>query len=75
MQLRSGSSKNVPLFLLPVAWQDELDKAVKQIGRNVVGVQGDVSNLADLDRLYATVKQQGRIDVLSQTRVLLNLHH
>ena len=37
--------------------QDELDKAVKQIGRNVVGVQGDVSNLADLDRLYATVKQ------------------
>jgi NAD(P)-dependent dehydrogenase (short-subunit alcohol dehydrogenase family) len=45
--------------------QDELDKAVKQIGRNVVGVHGDVSNLADLDRLYATVKQQrGRIDVL-----------
>jgi NAD(P)-dependent dehydrogenase (short-subunit alcohol dehydrogenase family) len=45
--------------------QDELDKAVKQIGKNVVGVQGDVSNLADLDRLYETVKQQkGRIDVL-----------
>jgi NAD(P)-dependent dehydrogenase (short-subunit alcohol dehydrogenase family) len=45
--------------------QDELDKAVKQIGRNVIGVQGDVSNLADLDRLYETVKQQkGRIDVL-----------
>jgi len=45
--------------------QDELDKAVKQIGRNVTGVQGDVSNLADLDRLYETVKQQkGRIDVL-----------
>jgi NAD(P)-dependent dehydrogenase (short-subunit alcohol dehydrogenase family) len=45
--------------------QDELDKAVKQIGRNVMGVQGDVSNLADLDRLYETVKQQkGRIDIL-----------
>ena len=45
--------------------QDELDKAVKQIGRNVMGVQGDVSNLADLDGLYETVKQQkGRIDVL-----------
>src|SRR5262249_48189711 len=45
--------------------QSELDKAVKQIGRNVMGVQGDVSNLADLDRLYETVKQQkGRIDVL-----------
>ncbi|MFZ0220166.1 MAG: SDR family NAD(P)-dependent oxidoreductase, partial [Candidatus Nitrosopolaris sp.] len=31
--------------------QSELDKAVKQIGKNVTGVQSDVSNLADLDRL------------------------
>jgi NAD(P)-dependent dehydrogenase (short-subunit alcohol dehydrogenase family) len=45
--------------------QSELDAAVKLIGKNVTAVQGDVSNLADLDRLYATVKQQkGRIDVL-----------
>ena len=45
--------------------QSELNKAVKQIGRNAMGVQSDVSNLADLDRLYDTVKQQkGRIDVL-----------
>jgi len=45
--------------------EDELDKAVKQIGGNVMGVQGDVSNTADLDRLYETVKQQkGRIDIL-----------
>jgi NAD(P)-dependent dehydrogenase (short-subunit alcohol dehydrogenase family) len=45
--------------------QSELDAAVKQIGRNVTGVQGDVSNLADLDRLYAKVKEQkGRIDIL-----------
>ena len=45
--------------------QSELDKAVKQIGKNVTGVQSDVSNLADLDRLYETVKRQkGRIDVL-----------
>jgi NAD(P)-dependent dehydrogenase (short-subunit alcohol dehydrogenase family) len=45
--------------------QSELDKAVKQIGKNVIGVQGDVTNLEDLDRLYDTVKQQkGRIDVL-----------
>src|SRR5881409_3822028 len=46
--------------------QNELDEAVKQIGNNnVTGVQGDVSNLADLDRLYATVKEQkGRIDIL-----------
>jgi NADP-dependent 3-hydroxy acid dehydrogenase YdfG len=43
--------------------QSELDTAVKQIGKNVTGVQGDVSNLKDLDRLYDTVKQQkGRID-------------
>ena len=45
--------------------QSELDKAVNQIGKNVMDVQGDVSNLADLDRLYDTVKQQkGRIDIL-----------
>src|SRR5260221_10388110 len=45
--------------------QAELDAAVKRIGRNTVGVRGDVASLADLDRLYATVKQQkGRIDVL-----------
>src|SRR5271170_3331660 len=45
--------------------QKELDEAVKEIGSNVTGVQGDVANLADLDRLYETVrKQKGRIDVL-----------
>jgi NAD(P)-dependent dehydrogenase (short-subunit alcohol dehydrogenase family) len=45
--------------------KDELDKAVKQIGKNITGVQSDVSNIADLDRLYETVKQQkDRIDVL-----------
>src|SRR5260370_26595772 len=31
----------------------ELDKAVSKIARNVTAIQGDVSNLADLDRLYA----------------------
>ena len=45
--------------------QAELDKAVKLIGKNVTGVQGDVSNLSDLDRLYEQVKQKaGHIDVL-----------
>lgn len=45
--------------------QSELDIAVKQISKNVIGVQGDVSNLADLDKLYATVKQdKGSIDIL-----------
>jgi len=45
--------------------QTELDAAVKLIGKNVTAVQGDVANLIDLDRLYATVKQQkGRVDIL-----------
>jgi NAD(P)-dependent dehydrogenase (short-subunit alcohol dehydrogenase family) len=45
--------------------QKELDEAVKAIGNNVTGVQGDVSNLADLDRLYETVETEGRrIDVV-----------
>ncbi len=45
--------------------QAELDEAVRQIGKHVTGVPGDVSNLADLDRLLAAVKrQQGRLDVL-----------
>jgi NAD(P)-dependent dehydrogenase (short-subunit alcohol dehydrogenase family) len=45
--------------------QAELDEAVRQVGKHATGVQGDVSNLADLDRLFATVKrQQGRLDVL-----------
>lgn len=45
--------------------QAELDAAVKEIGPNVVAVRGDVSNLADLDRLYEQVqREKGRIDVL-----------
>ncbi len=45
--------------------QSELDTAVAEIGRNVTAIQGDVSKLADLDRLYATVKEvKGRIDIL-----------
>lgn len=44
--------------------QKELDEAVKAIGRNVSGVQGDVAELADLDRLYETVKAKGRIDIV-----------
>ena len=45
--------------------QDKLDEAVAAIGRNVTGVPGDASNLADLDRLYETVgKEKGKIDIL-----------
>jgi NAD(P)-dependent dehydrogenase (short-subunit alcohol dehydrogenase family) len=43
----------------------ELDAAVKTIGRNTTGVQGDVGNLEDLDRLFATIKERhGRLDIL-----------
>jgi NAD(P)-dependent dehydrogenase (short-subunit alcohol dehydrogenase family) len=43
----------------------ELDQAAAQIGRNVTSVQGDVSRLEDLDRLYSTVRDKyGRIDIL-----------
>jgi NAD(P)-dependent dehydrogenase (short-subunit alcohol dehydrogenase family) len=45
--------------------QDQLDAAVRTIGRNVAGVQGDISSLDDLDRLFATVREKkGRLDVL-----------
>ena len=43
----------------------ELDEAVKRIGTNVSGVQGDVTKLGDLDRLYETVaRAKGRIDIV-----------
>src|ERR1700716_1621699 len=44
--------------------QKELDEAVKAIGSDVTGIQGDVAKLADLDRLYQAVKAKGRIDVV-----------
>jgi NAD(P)-dependent dehydrogenase (short-subunit alcohol dehydrogenase family) len=45
--------------------QDVVDDAVKDIGKNVRGIQGDVGNLEDLDRLFETVRlEKGHIDVL-----------
>jgi NAD(P)-dependent dehydrogenase (short-subunit alcohol dehydrogenase family) len=45
--------------------QKELDAAVSAIGKNVIGIQGNVSNLTDLDQLYNTVKdQEGHLDIL-----------
>jgi NAD(P)-dependent dehydrogenase (short-subunit alcohol dehydrogenase family) len=42
-----------------------LDKALKEVGKNVTGVLGDAANLDDLDRLYETVrKEKGNIDIL-----------
>jgi len=45
--------------------QNEIDAGVSKIGKNVIGIQGDVSNLADLDRLFDVVKdQKGHLDIL-----------
>ena len=45
--------------------QSELEAAVSEIGHNVTSVQGDVSNLADIDKLYAAVKKEkGKLDIV-----------
>src|SRR5438094_9971034 len=45
--------------------EQELARAVKEIGRNVTGVQGDVSSLVDLDRLFAQIKREkGKLDIV-----------
>jgi NAD(P)-dependent dehydrogenase (short-subunit alcohol dehydrogenase family) len=45
--------------------KEALDEAVRSIGGRVTGVQGDMSRLADIDRLYDTVQQKhGQIDVV-----------
>ncbi len=45
--------------------QSELDAAVKQIGKSVTAVQGDVSKLGDLDRLFAQIKREkSRLDIV-----------
>jgi NAD(P)-dependent dehydrogenase (short-subunit alcohol dehydrogenase family) len=45
--------------------QRELAAAVETVGKNATGVQGDMASLADLDRLYARIKQdKGRLDIV-----------
>jgi NAD(P)-dependent dehydrogenase (short-subunit alcohol dehydrogenase family) len=45
--------------------QKELDSAVREIGDGVVPIQGDISNLADLDRMFAKIRERsGRLDIL-----------
>src|SRR4029453_1040350 len=45
--------------------EPELAQAVKEIGSNATAVQGDVSNLADLDRLFAQIKREkGKLDIV-----------
>jgi NAD(P)-dependent dehydrogenase (short-subunit alcohol dehydrogenase family) len=45
--------------------QSELDKAKAELGAHVTAVQGDVANLADLDRLYTQVRsEKGKVDIV-----------
>src|ERR1700689_295675 len=45
--------------------QSELETAADQIGRNVTGVQSDASKMADLDKLYATVREnKSKLDIV-----------
>src|ERR1700730_14404662 len=45
--------------------QKELDEAVKKVGHNITGIQGDIANLVDLDRLYGQIKKEkGHVDIL-----------
>jgi NAD(P)-dependent dehydrogenase (short-subunit alcohol dehydrogenase family) len=45
--------------------EPELEAAVASIGSNVTAIQGDVTNLADLDRIYAQIsKEKGRVDIV-----------
>src|SRR5271168_5040559 len=54
--------------------QAELDAAVKEIGGNVTGVQGDGSKPGDRDRLYAAVADSGRrLDVVFANAAVINV--
>ena len=45
--------------------QGKVDEAVKEIGKSTTGVQGDVANMADLDRLFKQIEQEkGKLDIV-----------
>ncbi len=45
--------------------QAELDAAIREIGAGAIAIQGDIANLADLDRMFATIREHsGRLDIL-----------
>ena len=45
--------------------REQLDSAVREIGAGAVALQGDISNLDDLDRMFATIREHsGRLDIL-----------
>jgi NAD(P)-dependent dehydrogenase (short-subunit alcohol dehydrogenase family) len=61
---RQFSSEGAAVFITGRR-QEQLDAAVREIGGNIIGIQGDVSKLADLDRLFAEIKRDaGRLDVV-----------
>lgn len=56
--------------------QNELDKAAREIGKNVATVQGDISQLEDLDRLFATVKaEKGNLDIIVAGAGFVEIKH
>jgi NAD(P)-dependent dehydrogenase (short-subunit alcohol dehydrogenase family) len=45
--------------------QKELDEAVREIGHSAAGIQGDVSHLGDIEKVYQTIREQkGKLDIL-----------
>jgi len=45
--------------------QKELDKAIREIGQSATAIQGDVSRLEDIDKVYQTIRQEnGKLDIL-----------
>ncbi len=65
MQQQSGSWMKARTFSLRDGGRAKSTRPLDKIGRNVTGVQGDVSKLADIDALYAVVrKQKGKLDIV-----------
>lgn len=61
---RSFAAEGAHVYIM-ARRRERLDEALTEIGNGAVGVQGDVSNLDDLDRLYAQIKHDhGRVDVV-----------
>jgi NAD(P)-dependent dehydrogenase (short-subunit alcohol dehydrogenase family) len=45
--------------------EPELAAAVKEIGKNVTGVRGDVASIGDVDRLFAQInREKGKLDIV-----------
>jgi NAD(P)-dependent dehydrogenase (short-subunit alcohol dehydrogenase family) len=56
--------------------QSKLNEAVKQVGSNVTGVQGEVAKLEDLGRLFEQIKREkGTLDIVLPTQASPNTRH